>query len=100
MASAEQLQVEVAWAEAQRQEIVRLTVPAGTTIAQAIHRSGILEQFPGISLSSAAVGIFGEPARQEDVVQSGDRIEIYRPLQADPKQARRRRAAVKKRPAG
>lgn len=100
MAGADSLQVEVAWAGPQVQEVIPLMVPVGTTLRQAIDVSGILQRIPGISLASVTVGIFGEVARLEDIVRPGDRIEIYRPLQADPKQARRRRAGAKKKPAG
>ena len=100
MAGVDPLRVEVAYAAAQVQEVIPVLVPAGTTLEQAINVSGILQRFPEISLASVTVGIFGEVARLEDIAQPGDRIEIYRPLQADPKQTRRRRAGAKRKPAG
>ena len=84
--------VEVAFATPARQAILEAQVPAGATVEQAIRQSGILERFPEIDLAKNPVGIFGERARLADVVQDGDRVEIYRPLIADPKEARRARA--------
>ena len=84
--------VQVAYATPARQEVVEVTVAAGATIEDAIRDSGILARFPEIDLSRSRVGIYGEPARLQDPVQDGDRVEIYRPLQADPKDIRRARA--------
>lgn len=84
--------VEVAYATPLRQKVVVLPVHPGATIEQAIHESGLLEQFPEIDLSQHPVGIFGELASLQDLVHDGDRIEIYRPLLADPKEVRRKRA--------
>lgn len=94
MANAEPgpLGVEVVYAAAGRQRLIALTVAPGATIAEAIEASGILREFPEIDLSANRVGVFGQLARLGDVVQADDRVEIYRPLQADPKEARRQRA--------
>ncbi|OGI50390.1 MAG: RnfH family protein [Candidatus Muproteobacteria bacterium RIFCSPHIGHO2_12_FULL_60_33] len=92
MKKAETWRVEVAYATPRRQEVVEITAPPGTTIEQAIRESGMLERFPEIDLAQHRVGIFGEVARLHDPVHDGDRIEIYRPLLADPKEVRRRRA--------
>ena len=81
------------------QLVLVLTVPPGTSVGDAIRASGILEHFPEIDLELNRVGVFGEPLRLEAAVRDGDRIEIYRPLAIDPKEARRRRAA-RKRPGG
>lgn len=89
------LRVEVAFATPERQPVLEVRVAAGTTVEQAIRLSGILGRCPEIDLAKNAVGIFGERARLDDVVQDGDRLEIYRPLVADPKEARRRRARAK-----
>ncbi len=86
------LRVEVAFATVHEQITVETRVPPGTTVAEAVRLSGILGRFPGIDLAKNAVGIFGERARLADVVQDGDRVEIYRPLIADPKEVRRARA--------
>jgi putative ubiquitin-RnfH superfamily antitoxin RatB of RatAB toxin-antitoxin module len=84
--------VQVAYAAPARQEVIDVTLPAGATVEDAIRRSGILARFPEIDLSRNRVGIYGEPARLSDPVHDGDRIEIYRPLVADPKDIRRARA--------
>jgi len=90
---AEPFTVEVAYALPRRQLILELRVGAGTTAEQAIRASGILEQFPEIDLKSSKVGIFGKPCKLTDTLQNGDRVEIYRPLIADPKEIRKQRAA-------
>lgn len=84
--------VQVAYATPARQEVIDVTLPEGSTIEDAIRRSGILARFPEIDLSRHRVGIYGEAARLRDPVQDGDRVEIYRPLQADPGEIRRARA--------
>ena len=88
--------VEVVYASSQRQRLIELSVPAGTRVAEAIAASGILQEFPEIDLEVNRVGIFGKMARFDDVVRGGDRVEIYRPLQANPKETRRRRAQAKR----
>ncbi|MHB1142453.1 MAG: RnfH family protein [Sulfuricaulis sp.] len=84
--------VEVAYATPSRQEVIEIAARPGSTIEQVIHESGLLERFPEIDLARSRVGIFGEIASLRDPVRDGDRVEIYRPLLADPKEARRRRA--------
>jgi putative ubiquitin-RnfH superfamily antitoxin RatB of RatAB toxin-antitoxin module len=87
--------VEVVYATPQQQTVVPLQVPVGTTLGQAIVLSGIGQQHPEIDLETQSVGVFGELATRERVLRDAERVEIYRPLLADPKQARRRRAASK-----
>lgn len=96
MAAAEVIHVEVAWALPERQLILPLEVPAGTTLRGAIARSGILERFPAIDLERSRVGIWSRLATPEEILRDGDRVEIYRPLIADPKEVRRQRAAAGK----
>ena len=72
-----------------------LTVPAGTTLGQALEQSGLLQEMPGIDLAVNLVGIYGKKKSLDTVLREHDRIEVYRPLQADPKEARRRRASGK-----
>ncbi|WP_215409504.1 RnfH family protein [Janthinobacterium sp. JC611] len=72
-----------------------LRVPAGTTIEQAVMRSGLLQKIPGIDLAISMVGIYGKRKPLDTVLREHDRVEVYRPLQADPKEARRRRAGGK-----
>jgi putative ubiquitin-RnfH superfamily antitoxin RatB of RatAB toxin-antitoxin module len=93
MASVESISVEVAYALPDRQLVLKLEVPAEASLEQAIHASGILEQFPEIDLGSNKVGVFGKLAKLNDRLQPGDRVEIYRPLIADPKEVRKKRAA-------
>ncbi|MGK9065601.1 RnfH family protein [Stutzerimonas chloritidismutans] len=87
--------VEVVYALADRQKLLQLTVPAGTTARQAALQSGIDAYFPGLDVSSAPLGIFGKavPKPDERVLEAGERVEIYRPLIADPKEVRKQRAA-------
>ncbi len=85
--------VEVAYARPDQQKIVELEIPEGSSIEQAIIESGMLLEYPEIDLKSFEVGVFGKVLKKDQLVKSGDRIEIYRPLVQDPKQARRNRAA-------
>lgn len=103
MTDIETIAVEVAYALPDKQKIVALLVEPGTTAYQAVKRSAIAEQFPEIDIDSAPMGIFGQSlgtkglaSAQSYELRAGDRVEIYRPLQADPKEARRKRAAKAK----
>ena len=95
MAKPETIAVEVVYALADRQKLLRLSVPYGTTMREAVERSGIAGMFAGLELDGAPMGIFGKAvARPEErVLEDGERVEIYRPLIADPKEARKQRAA-------
>jgi len=88
--------VEVAYALPAQQIIISLCVPPTSTVQTAIELSGILTQFPEINLNHNKVGIFGQLVALSQTVQAGDRIEIYRPLLIDPKQARFLRVRKKK----
>lgn len=88
---AERLRLEVAYALPERQVIVKLDLPSGSTVRQAIEASGIRRQFPEIE-SEPVVGIFSRKVDLDHAVEEGDRVEIYRPLLADPKQVRREKA--------
>lgn len=72
--------------------LVDLSLPAGATIREAIEASELLQQFPELDPGSTKLGIFGKLRPADTVLRDGDRVEIYRPLQADPKETRRRRA--------
>lgn len=87
--------VEVVCALPDRQRLVRLDVPAGTTLRQAVLMAGLADTFPDLDLAAAPLGIFGKAVQDAEVrqVEAGDRIEIYRPLVADPKEVRKARAA-------
>jgi putative ubiquitin-RnfH superfamily antitoxin RatB of RatAB toxin-antitoxin module len=94
------INVEVAYALPQKQALLALTVDAGTTVLQAAQQSGVVEQFEGVDLENAKFGIFGKVVSPTQVLNEGDRVEIYRPLIADPKEVRKARAArVKERKA-
>ncbi|MGX9742989.1 RnfH family protein [Pseudocitrobacter corydidari] len=84
--------VEVAYALPQKQYLQRVTLEEGATVEQAILASGILTLRDDIDLAKNKVGIYSRPVKLQDVVQDGDRVEIYRPLIADPKELRRQRA--------
>lgn len=88
--------VEVAYARPDCQRIIALQIEIGSTIESAIKRSGILTLFPEIDLAKQKVGVFSKSRELTDEVQAGDRIEIYRPLLIDPKDARRAKAKKKK----
>ncbi|WAK03653.1 RnfH family protein [Methylobacter sp. YRD-M1] len=91
---AEQLiDVEVAYAKPEEQVILSLKVPEGASVEQAIKASGLLARFPEIEPSEIKAGIFGNVCRMDQVLKQADRVEIYRPLFHDPKEARRQRAA-------
>ena len=87
--------VEVVYALADKQKLLQITVPAGTTVREAALRSGMDAHFPGLDLAAAPLGIFGKavPKPDERVLEEGERVEIYRPLIADPKEVRKQRAA-------
>ena len=85
--------VEVTYARPDVQSIVPLKVAPGTTLEQAVVQSGILERFPEIDLGKNKLGVFGKVAKKDTPLKPGDRVEIYRPLIADPKEARKKRAA-------
>ncbi|MFV0276342.1 MAG: RnfH family protein [Parahaliea sp.] len=87
------LQVEVAYALPGRQAIVPLQVAANTTAIQAVHQSGIVRQFEGLDVDNTKLGIFGKVVSPQQALRDGDRVEIYRPLIADPKAVRKARAA-------
>ena len=88
--------VEVAYALKDRQLILAFEVLEGQTVEEAIHASGILKRFDSIDLKKNKVGIFGKSVKLDQVLQAGDRIEIYRPITCDPKEVRRQRAKKKK----
>ncbi|GAA0707342.1 RnfH family protein [Dyella marensis] len=89
---AERIAVEVAYAEAGRQWVLPVELPAGATVMQAIEASGLMAQVPGLQVDPARLGVFSRKAAPDQLLEDGDRVEIYRPLSLDPKEARRRRA--------
>ncbi|EPL04010.1 RnfH family protein [Pseudomonas sp. CF161] len=89
------IEIEVVYAAVDRQVLLKVSVPAGSTLRAGLMASGIAAQFPELDLQSCPVGIFGKVIADPDrhLLQAGERIEIYRPLLADPKEVRRLRAA-------
>lgn len=90
---AEKIDVEVVYALPHEQTLLKVQVPQGATLTEAIQLSGILDKCPEIDLSSNKVGIYGKLSKPDVELRDRDRIEIYRPLIADPKEVRRQRAA-------
>ena len=88
-----QINIEIAYALPERYYLKSFQVDEGITVQTVITQSGILSQFPEIDLSTNKIGIFSRPIKLTDVLKEGERIEIYRPLLADPKEIRRKRAA-------
>lgn len=87
------IMVEVAYALPKQQLIIPVNVAEGTTAEAAVLASGIMEKFPEIDLNANKLGIFGKLVKSDTVLRHLDRVEIYRPLIADPKEVRRQRAA-------
>lgn len=87
------LRVEVAWATPERQLLLALEVPPGTTALGALERSGLADRVPGLDPRTAALAVFGKVVGADRVLRDGDRVEVLRPLRADPKDVRRRLAA-------
>lgn len=89
------MQVEIIYALPHQQDLLQLEVEQGCTVRQAILQSEILTRYPEINLESISVGIFTKPVELEYNLAPNDRVEIYRPLTIDPKEARRQRARKK-----
>ncbi|WP_428086416.1 RnfH family protein [Candidatus Thioglobus sp.] len=87
------MHIEVAYALENKQTLLSLEVQVGTTLKQAIEVSGILDSYPQIDLLKDKTGIFGKIAKLDTILREKDRVEIYRPLIADPKEVRKQRAA-------
>ena len=93
----DQIKVEVAYARVDQQVILEVLVDAGTTMEQAVEQSGILQTYPEIDLTKNKMGLFGKLSKKTTELKAGNRVEIYRPLIADPKEVRRKREAEGKR---
>jgi len=93
----EKIGVEVAYALPHEQVILKVKINVGGTVSDAIKHSGILISYPEIDLEVNKIGVFGKATKMTAVLRAGDRVEIYRPLIADPKEVRRKRAAEGKR---
>jgi putative ubiquitin-RnfH superfamily antitoxin RatB of RatAB toxin-antitoxin module len=88
--------VEVVYALAAGEDAVRIELPAGATAIEAVRASGLLERHPEIDLERQGIGVYGRRVAQTARLADGDRVEVYRPLLLDPKEARRRRALRKR----
>jgi putative ubiquitin-RnfH superfamily antitoxin RatB of RatAB toxin-antitoxin module len=86
------LQIEVAYAEPERGIVKMLHLPPGSCVADALRLAALDPDFAGIDFARSAFGVFGKAAQAGQALKAGDRVEIYRPLAADPKEARRTRA--------
>lgn len=84
------MQIGVAYSESGQQIWLNIEVPDGTTVRDAIDKSGILGMFPHIDLTAQKVGIFGRVVKPETALRAGDRVEIYRPITCDPQTVPRR----------
>ena len=96
--SASVIRVEVVFATAQKQELVAVELKQGSRLCDAIDMSGLAEKFDNFEVDPARVGVFGKKASLDQVLRDGDRVEIYRPLLADPKEVRRQRALMQAKP--
>jgi len=90
---AETLKVEVCYALPDKQELIPVSLPPGATLKQAIEASGLLEKHPEIDIGKNKFGIYAKLSKLDTVLRDRDRVEIYRPLIADPKEVRKQRAA-------
>ena len=97
---AERFRVQVCYALPDTVSLLNVDIDDGQTLEQVIHASGVLARHPEIDLGKMKIGVFGKLRPLTDLARAGDRIEIYRPLIADPKESRRRRAQHKSRAAG
>ena len=95
MAPTVEIDVEVVYALLDEQVVMRLQMAPGATVLQAIQQSGLLLRYPQISIATARAGIFGKIVALDAPLRTGDRVEIYRPLTVDPKEARRRRVKLR-----
>jgi hypothetical protein len=86
------MRVEVVFALADKQELLAVELPDGSTVGTAIDKSRIARQFPDVEFDALQVGVWGKPTARSHVVKEGDRVEIYRPLEMDPRDARRLKA--------
>ncbi|MGB0127457.1 MAG: RnfH family protein [Rhodocyclaceae bacterium] len=86
------INVEVAYALPHVQELVRLKLPYGSTVQQAVESSGLLQKHAGLDLTQVKLGIYGKLTKGDAALRDRDRVEIYRPLIADPKEIRKKRA--------
>ena len=90
--SENKIKIEVVYALPDEQVLLKLEVPENSTLAEAVKLSGVLDKFPGIDLEKGKFGLYGKLSKTDVVLREKDRVEIYRPLIADPKEVRKKRA--------
>lgn len=93
LAGADLLNIEVVYALPARQDVIRIRLPSGSTVQDAITQSGILARHPEIDFAQSKLGIFAKLVKPDVLLRDRDRVEIYRPLIADPKEARKQQAS-------
>jgi len=86
------MRVEVVFALAEKQALLVVEVPDGSTVGAAIENSRLARQFPEIDTGELQAGVWGKPVDRDHIVREGDRVELYRPLEMDPRDARRLKA--------
>jgi len=96
MSESKKIEVEVAFADPKKQLIIPLMVEPGTTVGEAINLSQIAKEFPDYNMDELNVGVFSKSCKRDQVLKEFQRVEIYRPLIADPKEVRKKRAAEAK----
>lgn len=92
---ADPMRIQVAYARPERQLVLDLEVPPDTSARDAVRRSGMAREFPEIDPEAAPLGVYGRTVDGDEVLRAGDRVEIYRPLEIDPREARRQRARLR-----
>ena len=90
---AEMISIEVCYALPTKQELISVKLPQGATLLQALEASGLLQKYPDIDLKKNKFGIYAKLSKPDSLLRDRDRVEIYRPLIADPKEVRKQRAA-------
>ncbi len=90
--TADSIAIEVVYALPRKADLIRLSLPAGCTLRQAVEASGLMQKHADIDVENGRFGIYGKLSKPDTLLRERDRIEIYRPLLADPKEVRRRRA--------
>ena len=93
---ADWIQVEVAAGDARKQVLVPLSLTAGSTAADAVRAAELPERLPGLVVDESSLGVFGKRCRPDQVLEDGDRVEVYQPLKADPKVVRRELAEIER----
>lgn len=96
MVSDDFISIVVCYAKSNHQDLISVKLPPSSSVLTAIQQSGVLEKYKEINLERNKVGIFGQLVKLDQILQNNDRIEIYRPLQVDPMEARRHRATKQK----